>query len=80
MRAPRRVWPNSPTASVTGPPATAPAAYTPPGTLTAEEVFGQALAHGDEHVIKLTDTALDVGDEQALAAALRSVELSEPSG
>ncbi|MFE0761531.1 questin oxidase family protein [Streptomyces smyrnaeus] len=56
----------------------APIVRTPPGTLTAEEVFERAVAHGDEHVIKLTDTALDVGDEQALAAALRSIELSEP--
>ncbi|MFB7291709.1 questin oxidase family protein [Actinacidiphila glaucinigra] len=56
----------------------APVAYTPQGTFTPEEVFERALAHGDEHVLKLTDTALDVGDEQALAAALRSVELSEP--
>ncbi|MYX33493.1 MULTISPECIES: questin oxidase family protein [unclassified Streptomyces] len=56
----------------------APVAYAPPGTFTPEEVFERALAHGDEHVLKLTDTALDVGDEQALAAALRSVELSEP--
>ncbi|MFI9602782.1 questin oxidase family protein [Streptomyces sp. NPDC052043] len=56
----------------------APVAYTPPATLTAEEVLELALEHGDEHVIKLTDTALDVGDEQALAAALRSIELSEP--
>ncbi|MEU5090442.1 questin oxidase family protein [Streptomyces sp. NPDC021356] len=55
-----------------------PVAYVPPGTFTPEEVFARALAHGDEHVIKLTDTALDVGDEQALAAALRAVELSEP--
>ncbi|MEU6993163.1 questin oxidase family protein [Streptomyces sp. NPDC046465] len=55
-----------------------PVAYTAPGTYTAEEVFERALAHGDEHVIKLTDTALDVGDEQALAAALRAIELSEP--
>ncbi|MET8688439.1 questin oxidase family protein [Streptomyces sp. NPDC004732] len=55
-----------------------PVAYTRPGTFTAEEVFERALAHGDEHVIKLTDTALDVGDEQALAAALRAIELSEP--
>ncbi|MFE8005054.1 questin oxidase family protein [Streptomyces sp. NPDC057418] len=55
-----------------------PAAYSPPGTCTPEEVFERAVAHGDEHVIKLTDTALDVGDTQALAAALRSVELSEP--
>jgi hypothetical protein len=56
----------------------APVAYTPPGTFTPEEVFERALAHGDEHVIKLTDTALDIGDEPALAAALRSIELSEP--
>ncbi|MBC9711143.1 questin oxidase family protein [Streptomyces sp. TRM66268-LWL] len=52
--------------------------YTPPGTFTAEEVMERALSHGDEHVIKLTDTALDVGDEQALAAALRAIELSAP--
>ncbi|MFF1839873.1 questin oxidase family protein [Streptomyces sp. NPDC058231] len=56
----------------------APVSWTPPGTFTAEEVFEQALAHGDEHVIKLTDTALDIGDEPALVAALRSIELSEP--
>ncbi|MGW5424011.1 questin oxidase family protein [Streptomyces sp. NPDC003943] len=49
-----------------------------PGSLTPEDVFARALAHGDEHVIKLTDTALDVGDGQALAAALRAIELSEP--
>ncbi|MCF3122693.1 DUF4243 domain-containing protein [Streptomyces arenae] len=57
-----------------------PVAYEAPGRggLVAEEVFERALAHGDEHVIKLTDTAWDVGDEQALAAALRAVELSEP--
>jgi hypothetical protein len=55
-----------------------PAAWTPSARLTAEEVLERALAHGDEHVIKLTDTALDVGDEKALAAALRSVELSTP--
>ncbi|MFF9814869.1 questin oxidase family protein [Streptomyces sp. NPDC014006] len=55
-----------------------PVAWQTPGTLTAEDVLERALAHGDEHVIKLTDTALDVGDEQALAAALRAAELSEP--
>lgn len=55
-----------------------PVVYTPPARLTAEEVVERAMAHGDEHVIKLTDTALDVGDEQALAAALRSVEMSDP--
>ncbi len=57
----------------------APVACRPRGTFTAEEVFERALAHGDEHVIKLTDTALDVGDEWAVAAALRSMELSEPA-
>ncbi|MDT7845687.1 questin oxidase family protein [Streptomyces justiciae] len=55
-----------------------PVVYTPPARLTAEEVVERALAHGDEHVIKLADTALDVGDEQALAAALRAVEMSDP--
>ncbi|MFJ3699979.1 MULTISPECIES: questin oxidase family protein [unclassified Streptomyces] len=56
----------------------APAPYVPPGDVTPEEVFERALAHGDEHVVKLTDTALDVGDERAFAAALRAVGLSEP--
>ncbi|MDQ0792849.1 questin oxidase family protein [Streptomyces sp. B1I3] len=56
----------------------APVPFTPPGTFTAEEVVERALAHGDEHVIKLTDTALDTGDRPALAAALRAIDLSEP--
>ncbi|MBT2398654.1 questin oxidase family protein [Streptomyces sp. ISL-100] len=56
----------------------APVPYASPGSITPEEVFERATAHGDEHVIKLTDTALDIGDEQALAAALRAIELSEP--
>ncbi|MFE4688563.1 hypothetical protein ACFRH6_00735 [Streptomyces sp. NPDC056749] len=56
----------------------APAPYVPPGDVTPEEVFERALAHGDEHVVKLTDTALDVGDERAFAAALRAVRLGEP--
>ena len=55
-----------------------PVEHVPPTRLPPEEVLERALAHGDEHVIKLTDTALDVGDEWAVAAALRSVELSEP--
>lgn len=55
-----------------------PVANTPPARLTPEEVLERALAHGDEHVIKFTDTALDVGDELALTAALRSVEISQP--
>jgi electron transfer flavoprotein alpha/beta subunit len=55
-----------------------PVAVVPAPDHTAAEVLERALAHGDEHVIKLTDTALDVGDERALAAALRAVELTEP--
>lgn len=72
------------------------AAYTPaaPSTpprgtaaLDAAEVFDRAAAHGDEHAIKLTDTALDVaawdadsgGAGPALASALRAVELIEPA-
>ncbi|MGW2654213.1 questin oxidase family protein [Streptomyces sp. NPDC001478] len=46
---------------------------------TAEEVFARAAAHGDDHTIKFTDTALDVGDPRALAAALRSVEMNTPT-
>ncbi|MFF1292253.1 MULTISPECIES: questin oxidase family protein [unclassified Streptomyces] len=82
---PRELWPPSlhaawsASAAVTAMYAPSEAvAWTPPARLTAEEVMERALAHGDEHVIKLTDTALDVGDELALAAALRSVEMSDP--
>jgi hypothetical protein len=56
----------------------APVAYRAPAGLSADEVFERALRHGDEHVLKFTDTAFDVGDAQALAAALRCMELSEP--
>ncbi|MFH8403507.1 questin oxidase family protein [Streptomyces sp. NPDC018019] len=51
------------------------------GPLVAEEVFERSARHGDEHVIKLTDTALDVanrtadGDDRALAAAVRAQQL-----
>ncbi|MGW1802801.1 questin oxidase family protein [Streptomyces sp. NPDC001984] len=55
-----------------------PVTYTPPAHLRPEEVLERALAHGDEHVLKLTDTALDVADERALASALRAMELSAP--
>lgn len=48
------------------------------------EAFARAAAHGDEHTIKLTDTALDVaravGDPAALTAATRARELIEPLG
>lgn len=49
------------------------------GGPSPEEVFARAAAHGDDHTIKFTDTALDVGDPTALAAALRSVELNPPA-
>jgi hypothetical protein len=49
------------------------------GAGSAEEAFDTAAAHRDEHVIKLTDTALDVyrwtGDPDALVAARTAVEL-----
>ncbi|AGP55553.1 hypothetical protein M271_20035 [Streptomyces rapamycinicus NRRL 5491] len=49
--------------------------------VTPEEVFAQAAAHGDEHAIKLTDTALDVArgaDPTALAAALHACAMIAP--
>ncbi|WP_406451138.1 questin oxidase family protein [Streptomyces sp. NBC_00876] len=64
------------------------AAYTPAGPaahaavsggLSAEEVFARAAAHGDDHTIKFTDTALDIGDATALTAAIRSIELNPPA-
>ncbi|MFE3018168.1 questin oxidase family protein [Streptomyces sp. NPDC059256] len=62
------------------------AAYTPatraalPAMTDAspEEIFERAAAHGDDHTIKFTDTALDVGDGLALTAAVRSIELNVP--
>ncbi|MET8546154.1 questin oxidase family protein [Kitasatospora sp. NPDC004799] len=84
---PRDLWPASLRAAWTACAAVtamyapaAPVPCAPPGDVTPEEVFERALAHGDEHVIKLADTALDVGDAPALAAALRAVELSAPPG
>lgn len=47
----------------------------PAGPDAVHEVMGAAVAHGDEHVIKFTDTAAEVyartGDPDALAAAIR---------
>lgn len=48
--------------------------------LSAAELFARAAAHGDEHAVKFTDTALDVGGPLAGAAALRSLALVEPLG
>ncbi|MGW0122313.1 questin oxidase family protein [Streptomyces sp. NPDC003327] len=83
---PRELWAPS-LAAAWSAAAAVTAAYTPreaapvpygKGTLTPEEVFERAAAHGDDHTIKFTDTALDVGDPLALAAAVRSVELNPP--
>jgi hypothetical protein len=76
------------------------AAYTPADGVTPPlgaaagvtngEIFERAAAHGDEHTIKLTDTALDVAAwdgeqpgseaEAASAAALRAIELIDAVG
>jgi hypothetical protein len=56
----------------------------PDGPEAVAEVLDRAVAHGDEHVIKFTDTAAEVytrtGDPDALAAAVRITELIEPAG
>jgi hypothetical protein len=48
----------------------------PDGSAAVAEVIDRAVDHGDEHVIKFTDTAVDVylatGNIDALAAALRA--------
>lgn len=54
----------------------------PAVTGTVEDVLDRSVTHGDEHVIKFTDTAADVfqrtGDATALAAAGRVAELIQP--
>ncbi|GHG24208.1 questin oxidase family protein [Streptomyces zaomyceticus] len=81
---PRELWAPS-LAAAWAAAAAVTAAYTPAESaapaatpLTAEEVFERAAAHGDDHTIKFTDTALDVGDPLALAAAVRAIELNPP--
>ncbi|MFF2011463.1 questin oxidase family protein [Streptomyces sp. NPDC058195] len=83
---PRALWAPSvaaawaASAAVTAAYGPAEAAEYPPADSSAEELFARAAAHGDDHTIKFTDTALDVGDATALAAALRSIELNPPVG
>lgn len=61
-------------------PAPPPAGQSPEETASA--TFAQAAEHGDEHVIKFADTAVDVfartGNPDAIAAALRATALIEP--
>lgn len=50
--------------------------------IDAAELMARAAAHGDEHVIKLADTVLDVygvcGDPGALTAVTRCADLIAP--
>lgn len=84
---PRDLWVPSATAAWSAA-AAIHAAYAPSESFAvgrlrsdAEEFFGRAVEHGDEHAIKLADTALDVhawtADPVALSAALRALELIE---
>ncbi|GHC61501.1 questin oxidase family protein [Streptomyces flavofungini] len=87
---PRELWPASLAASWAASAAVV-AAYSPTapqtyreadaeaGRSTFDEVFARAAAHGDDHTIKFADTALDVGDRTARAAALRAVRLNPPT-
>ncbi|HVQ88665.1 MAG TPA: questin oxidase family protein [Actinomycetes bacterium] len=51
------------------------------GSRSAEDTFAQAVEHGDEHVIKFTDAALDVftrtSNPSALAAAQHAITIIE---
>jgi hypothetical protein len=55
----------------------------PSAPATADDAFGRAARHGDEHVIKLADTALDVyswtEDDLVLAAVENAAVLIEPA-
>lgn len=56
----------------------------PQATDPAAEIIDRACAHGDEHVIKFSDTAAEAyvrsGDPGTLAAAVHAAELIEPRG
>jgi hypothetical protein len=57
-----------------------PASHSPPESADrAADLLDRAVADGDEHAIKFTDTAIDVygrtGDERALSAAMKAIEL-----
>ncbi|MEU6955110.1 questin oxidase family protein [Streptomyces sp. NPDC045714] len=56
----------------------APVPASASGAPDAGELFARAAAHGDDHTIKFTDTALDVGDALAFSAARRAIELNPP--
>ena len=63
----------------------APAQPRPPAAGPAPEpgdLMSRAARHGDEHVIKLTDTVLDIyarsGNPAVLSAATRCADLIDP--
>jgi hypothetical protein len=84
---PRELWAPSTeaawaaSAAVTAAYAT-PAADVPEVSGTSGELFSRAVEHGDEHVIKLADTVLDVaaltGSGECLAAVEQSLRLIDP--
>jgi hypothetical protein len=59
-----------------------PGRSAPGGTDPAGDALAQAARHGDEHVLKFTDTAVDAyqrsGDAGALAAAHHAAQLIDP--
>jgi hypothetical protein len=63
-------------------PAPRPRHRAPAGPGAAAEVLARAAHHGDEHVLKFTDTAVEVfdrtGDPDALVGALHAGQLIEP--
>lgn len=82
---PERLWPSS-LAAAWEASAAVVAAYTPAESLeprltsaSAAETFARAVEHGDEHAVKLADSALDVlEDPLSRAAAVRACELIPP--
>jgi hypothetical protein len=66
--------------AIYAPPGPAPRKTLPAAPAGIEETFARAVEHGDEHVIKFADAAVDVhartGKPDALAAAIRAVELT----
>lgn len=88
---PRDLWPSSlraawtATAAVTmiyNPTHETPAPEDLPERGDPQDVFDEAVAHGDEHVIKLADTAVDVhawsSDRRVLGAAAAAAMMIDP--
>ncbi|MEV6104158.1 questin oxidase family protein [Streptomyces sp. NPDC051940] len=60
-----------------GPPSARPAPSVPASS-SFDDLLTRAASHGDEHAIKLVDTALDVGDTAARAAGVQAITLIDP--